>query len=89
MSLRNAVKGGDLSRAVLLYDRLTPKRKRRMAKLNVEVIPPDNEQINQVFDWIGSKYRRMPVTPKVIDEMEREAARLIRRIIKTKVTFVG
>nr|DAL47476.1 MAG TPA_asm: hypothetical protein [Caudoviricetes sp.] len=28
MSLRNAVKGGDLSRAAFLYDRLTPKRKR-------------------------------------------------------------
>lgn len=59
-----------------------------MSRLNVEVIPPNNEQINQVFDWIEQKYHRKPITPQNVDEMEREAARLIRRLIQTKVTFV-
>ncbi|KAB0554592.1 MULTISPECIES: hypothetical protein [Enterobacterales] len=59
-----------------------------MARLNVEVIPPDSEQVNQVFDWIEQKYARLPVNPRNIDEMEREAARLIRRLIQTKVTYV-
>lgn len=59
-----------------------------MPRLNVEVIPPDNAQINQVFDWIERKYARLPVTPRNIDEMEREAARLIRRLIQTKVIYV-
>ena len=41
-----------------------------------------------VFSEIERKYARLPLTPKVIDEMEREATRLVRRMITTKVTFV-
>lgn len=59
-----------------------------MARLNVEVIPPNNEQINQVIDQISWKYSRKPLTPQVIDDLEREAARLVRRLIQTKVTLV-
>ncbi|EHF8256016.1 hypothetical protein ACP3TG_28125 [Phytobacter diazotrophicus] len=59
-----------------------------MARLNVEIIPPKNEQVNQIFAQMEWKYGRKPLTPEIIDEMEREAARLIRRLIQTKVTFV-
>ncbi|EMQ2227353.1 hypothetical protein WAS61_004711 [Citrobacter freundii] len=59
-----------------------------MARLNVEVIPPNNEQINQVIDQISWKYSRKPMTLQVIDDLEREAARLVRRLIQTKVTLV-
>ncbi|MDE9575456.1 hypothetical protein L2106_18880 [Citrobacter portucalensis] len=59
-----------------------------MARLNVEVIPPDSESLNGIFAEIERKYARQPLTPKVIDEMQREATRLVRRMITTKVTFV-
>ncbi len=59
-----------------------------MARLNVEVIPPNNDKINQVIDEITRKYARRPLTPKVEEELQREAARLVRRLIKMKVTLV-
>ena len=59
-----------------------------MARLNVEIIPPKNEQVNQVFAEMERKYLSKPLTPAIIDEMEREAARFIRRLVKTKVTLV-
>lgn len=59
-----------------------------MGRLNVEIIPPKNEQLNQTVSEIERKYANRPMTPDTIDEMEREAARLIRRTIHTKVTFV-
>ncbi|EPM8492247.1 hypothetical protein OM297_22435 [Escherichia albertii] len=37
---------------------------------------------------IECKYAHQPMTPKVIDEMQREAARLVRRATNTKVAFV-
>lgn len=59
-----------------------------MARLNVEILPPKNEQVNQVFAEMERKYLSKPLTPAIIDEMERESARLIRRLVQTKVTFV-
>lgn len=59
-----------------------------MARLNVEFIPPDSEALNGIFAKIERKYAHQPLTPKVIDEMQREATRLVRRMITTKVTFV-
>lgn len=59
-----------------------------MARLNVEIIPPKNEQVNQIFAEMERKYSRKQLTPATLDEMEREAARLIRRLVQTKVTFV-
>ena len=59
-----------------------------MVRLNVEVIPPDSEALNGIFAKIERKYAHQPLTPKVIDEMQREATRLVRRMITTKVTFV-
>ncbi len=59
-----------------------------MARLNVEVIPPDSEALNGIFAEIERKYAHQPLTSKVIDEMQREATRLVRRMITTKVTFV-
>ncbi len=59
-----------------------------MARLNVEIIPPKNEKVNQIFAQMEWKYCRKQLTPEIIDEMEREAARLIRRLVQTKVTFV-
>lgn len=59
-----------------------------MARLNVEVITPSSEALNGIFAEIERKYAHQPLTPKVIDEMQREAARLVRRMITTKVTFV-
>lgn len=47
-----------------------------MARLNVEVIPPDGEALNGIFAEIERKYAHQPLTPKVIDEMQREAATL-------------
>ncbi|EON3366069.1 hypothetical protein ACNKX4_004036 [Yersinia enterocolitica] len=37
---------------------------------------------------IERKYYGKKITPETISDMEREAARLIRRLITTKVTFV-
>lgn len=59
-----------------------------MARLNVEIIPPKNEQVNLIFAEMERKYSSKQLTPATIDEMEREAARLIRRMVQTKVTFV-
>lgn len=59
-----------------------------MSKLNLEITPPSNSDVNAVFAEIERKYRWKAITPENIDDMEREAARLIRRMITTKVTFV-
>jgi len=59
-----------------------------MAKLNVEIIHPANADVNAVLAEIERKYALKPATPEVMNEIEREAARLIRRLVKTKVTFV-
>jgi len=60
----------------------------QVAKLNVEIVPPANADVNAVLAQMERKYAGLPATPTVIEEMEREAARLIRRLVKTKVTFV-
>jgi hypothetical protein len=59
-----------------------------MSKLNLEILPPSNHDINAVFAEIERKYSDKRATPDTITEMEREAARLIRRLVTTKVTFV-
>lgn len=59
-----------------------------MSRLNIEILPPKNEQVNQIFAEMERKYSSRALTAETIDEMEREAARLIRRLITTKVTFV-
>ncbi|EQA1884665.1 hypothetical protein ACTS35_21645 [Citrobacter freundii] len=59
-----------------------------MARLNIEVIPPSNEQINHVIEEISQKYAHKPLTPQIEGELQREAAQLVRRFTKTKVTLV-
>lgn len=59
-----------------------------MARLNVEILNPKNHDVNAVLAEIERKYRNKAATPETISDMEREAARLIRRLITTKVTFV-
>lgn len=59
-----------------------------MARLNIEVIPPNNEQLNQVIDEISRKYAHKSLTPQIEEDLQREAARLVRRFTKTKVTLV-
>jgi hypothetical protein len=59
-----------------------------MARLNVEIINPKNADVNNIFAQIERKYAGCRLTPEAIAEMEREAARLVRRLITTKVTFV-
>ncbi|MES4611406.1 hypothetical protein V2154_15725 [Ewingella sp. CoE-038-23] len=59
-----------------------------MAKLNLEVTPPSTADVNAVFSEVERKYRGKVATPETIADMEREAARLIRRLINTKVTFI-
>ncbi|WP_324029282.1 hypothetical protein GC087_21410 [Pantoea sp. JZ2] len=59
-----------------------------MARLTVEIAHPKNAQVNAVLTEIERKYAFKPATPETIADMEREAARLIRRLITTKVTFV-
>lgn len=59
-----------------------------MARLNVEVIPPDSVALNGLFAEIERKYSGKPMTQKIVDEMQREAARLVRRMTTTKVTLV-
>ncbi|MCT4713238.1 hypothetical protein MUA04_24015 [Enterobacteriaceae bacterium H11S18] len=59
-----------------------------MAKLNVEIIHPQNAEVNLILSQMERKYAHRKLTSETIDEMEREAARLIRRLITTKVTFV-
>jgi len=60
-----------------------------MPRLNVEVIPPNAEELNLIFDELSRKYGRQPLTAKVITEMEREGARLVRRMVHTKVTYIA
>ncbi|MDE8556107.1 hypothetical protein [Pantoea vagans] len=59
-----------------------------MSRLKVDILPPANADVNAVLGEIERKYARMPATAETIADMEREAARLIRRLITTKVTFV-
>lgn len=59
-----------------------------MSRLKVDILPPANADVNAVLGEIERKYARMPATAETISDMEREAARLIRRLITTKVTFV-
>lgn len=59
-----------------------------MSRLNLEVTPPSTADVNALFSEIERKYRHKAATPETVAEMEREAARLIRRLIKTKVTFM-
>ncbi|AUG99738.1 hypothetical protein CWC46_07820 [Prodigiosinella confusarubida] len=59
-----------------------------MARLNVEIIEPRSADVNAVLAEIERKYRSKVATSETIADMEREAARLIRRLITTKVTFV-
>lgn len=59
-----------------------------MARLNVEIIHPKNSEVNAILAEIERKYRYRPATPETVNDMEREAARLIRRLITTRVTFV-
>lgn len=59
-----------------------------MSRLKVDILPPSNAAINSVLGEIERKYAGKPATPEMIADMEREAARLIRRLITTKVTFV-
>lgn len=59
-----------------------------MPRLNIEVIPPQTSDVNAVLAEIERKYLGKKLTPGTISDMEREAVRLIRRLITTKVTFV-
>ncbi|WP_333602635.1 hypothetical protein [Atlantibacter hermannii] len=59
-----------------------------MARLKVEITPPENKDVDAVLADVERKFAGKPATPAVIEEIEREAARLIRRLVKTKVTFV-
>ncbi|MCW0309094.1 hypothetical protein [Pantoea ananatis] len=59
-----------------------------MSRLKVDILPPANADINSVLGEIERKYAHKPATAETIADMEREAARLIRRLITTKVTFV-
>jgi len=59
-----------------------------MSRLKVDILPPANADVNAVLGEIERKYARMPANAETIADMEREAARLIRRLITTKVTFV-
>ncbi|MBU9842162.1 hypothetical protein J1780_19625 [Rahnella aceris] len=59
-----------------------------MARLNVEIIEPLNADVNAVLAEIERKYRGKIATTATIADMELEAARLIRRLITVKVTFV-
>ena len=59
-----------------------------MSRLKVDILPPANVDINSVLGEIERKYAHKPATAETIADMEREAARLIRRLITTKVTFV-
>ena len=60
----------------------------RLARLNVELIEPRNADVNAVLVDIERKYRHKAATPETIADMERKAARLIRRLITTKVKFI-
>jgi len=58
-----------------------------MVRLKVEITPPENKDVDAVLADVERKFAGKPATPAVIEEIEREAARLIRRLVKTKVTF--
>lgn len=66
----------------------SPLKGNAMPRLNIEVIPPNNEQLNQVIEEISRKYANKPLTPQIESELQREAARLVRRCTQTKVTLV-
>ncbi|MGP2413841.1 hypothetical protein ACTUSQ_06710 [Pantoea ananatis] len=59
-----------------------------MSRLKVDIVPPSNADVNAVLGEIERKYAGKAATPETVADMEREAARLIRRLITTKVTFV-
>lgn len=59
-----------------------------MPRLSVEIVHPKNADVNGVLAEIERKYSGKKCTPETITEMEKEAARLIRRLITTKVTYV-
>lgn len=59
-----------------------------MGRLKVEIHNPANADLNSVLGEIERKYAHKPATAETIADMKREAARLIRRLITTKVTFV-
>jgi hypothetical protein len=59
-----------------------------MPPLQVEILRSADTDVNAVMGEIGRKYAGKPATLKTIADMERKAARLIRRLITTKVTFV-
>lgn len=59
-----------------------------MSRLNVEIIHPQNAEVNAVLAEIERKYRNKAATLETVSSMEREAARLIRRLITTKVKFI-
>lgn len=59
-----------------------------MGRLKVEIHNPANADLNSVLGEIERKYAHKPATAATIADMKREAARLIRRLITTKVTFV-
>ncbi|WP_413503904.1 hypothetical protein [Serratia grimesii] len=59
-----------------------------MSKLSLEIIHPNNADVNNIFAMMERKYAGRTATQETIKEMEKEAARLIRRLITTKVTFV-
>ncbi|MBK0019430.1 hypothetical protein [Kosakonia sp. S42] len=59
-----------------------------MARLKVETLLPANANVNAVLGEIERKYANKPATQETIADMEHEAARLIRRLITTKVIFV-
>ena len=57
-----------------------------MARLNLEIIHPNNADVNNIFASMERKYAGRAATPETIKEMEKEAARLIRRLITTTRT---
>ena len=59
-----------------------------MSRLSVQIIHPKNADVNSVLAEIERKYASKRVTPENIAEMEKEAARLIRRLITTQVTYI-
>jgi hypothetical protein len=59
-----------------------------MSRLSVEIIHPKNAEVNGVLAEVERKYAGKKCTPETIAEMEKEAARLIRRLITTQVTYV-
>ena len=59
-----------------------------MSKLDLKITPPTTKQINQVFSEIERNYSGKVVTPSLISDMEREAARLVKRLLVVKATYI-